>query len=235
MKQTIISFLRRFRNNLYNLPILLASYRRSNKVIVSGAYIRHVRVSINGSGNTLYIHPSCQLLDSHISLSCNNSAVVIWGGVFVKDTKILVMDDGCNLVLKGNTSINGADFWLTEGRTITIDEDCMFARNIEMRVGDNHAIFDNYTGKRLNSGKDIHVGRHVWIGANVRIMKGAYIPEGSVIGNGSIVTKPLATTNSIYVGSPARLVKENIRWERDKKFRMQQQVGFCTKQTIPFL
>lgn len=223
MKQTVIQYLRRLRNNLYNLPILLAGYRKCNNVIVDGAYLRNVRVSIRGTGNTLYVHPSCQIVDSKISLSCNNSTIIISGGVFFNDTKILVMDDGCKLEIKGNTSINGAEFWLTEGRTITIEEDCMFARNIELRVGDNHAIFDSQSGVRLNAGKDIHIGSHVWLGSNVRLMKGADIPEGCVIGNGSTVTKPLATANAIYVGTPVKLVRENVRWERDKNFRLLQQ------------
>lgn len=51
------------------------------------------------------------------------------------------MDDGSNVTIESNTTINGAEFWITEGMNITIGEDCMFAKNIELRTGDNHAIF----------------------------------------------------------------------------------------------
>lgn len=80
MTQRIKSILRRWRNNMRNLNILFARFRRNNMVKIDGAYLRNVRVSIKGIGNTLFIHPSCQLVDSHISLSCNNSSVIISGG-----------------------------------------------------------------------------------------------------------------------------------------------------------
>lgn len=116
-----------------------------------------------------------------------------------------------------DTTINGADLWLTEGKTVDIGEDCMFANNIEIRTGDNHAIFSG--GKRINYGKDVIIGSHVWIGANVKLLKGSSIPNGSVVGNSAIVTSALSTPNAVYVGSPARLVKSEIEWLRDKKYR----------------
>lgn len=83
------------------------------------------------------------------------------------------MDDGSNVTIESNTTINGAEFWITEGMNITIGEDCMFAKNIELRTGDNHAIFQG--NKRLNKGGSISIGNHVWIGANAKIMKLAHI------------------------------------------------------------
>ena len=128
------------------------------------------------------------------------------------------MDDGSCVLIGNGTTINGAEFWITEGMDITIGEDCMFAKNIELRVGDNHAIFQG--SKRLNKGGSISIGNHVWIGANAKIMKGVAIPSGSVIGNASLVTKPLEEENAIYAGTPAKLIKCNICWYRDKKYRL---------------
>lgn len=99
-----------------------------------------------------------------------------------------------------------------------IGQDCMFAKNIELRTGDNHAIFQH--GKRVNHGGSISIGHHVWIGANAKIMKGVLIPSGSVIGNSSLVTRSLEEENAIYVGVPAKLIKSDICWYRDKKYRL---------------
>lgn len=129
-----------------------------------------------------------------------------------------MMDDDSNVTIGNKTTINGAEFWVTEGKNITIGEDCMFARNIELRTGDNHAIFQN--GKRLNKGSSISIGNHVWVGANVKILKGVVVPSGSVIGNASLVTKVLEEENAIYAGTPTRLIKSNICWYRDKKYRL---------------
>lgn len=97
-------------------------------------------------------------------------------GGYANNLNILIMDDGSNVTIESNTTINGAEFWITEGMNITIGEDCMFAKNIELRTGDNHAIFQG--NKRLNKGGSISIGNHVWIGANAKIMKGVVIPSG---------------------------------------------------------
>ena len=84
--------------------------------------------------------------------------------------------------------------------------------------GDTHAIFQN--GKRLNKGGSISISNHVWIGANAKIMKGIVMLLGSIIGNASLVTKVLEEENAIYVGTLTKLIKNNICWYRDKKYRL---------------
>lgn len=127
------------------------------------------------------------------------------------------MDDNCKLHIKDNTTINGAELWLTEGKTIQIEEDCMFAKRIQIRTGDNHAIYKNK--QRTNRGGDILINKHVWIGDSVKIMKGITIEHGCIVGHSSIVTKSLESPNSIYAGIPAKIINKNIEWKRDKRYR----------------
>ena len=160
------------------------------------------------------LHSSQVLENSEISLNCCNSVIYLQGG-YANNLIIRVMDDGSDVTIGNKTTINGAELWVTEGMDITIGQDCMFAKNIELRTGDNHAIFQH--GKRVNHGGSISIGHHVWIGANAKIMKGVLIPSGSVIGNSSLVTRSLEEENAIYAGVPAKLIKSDICWYRDKK------------------
>lgn len=210
------NMLRPLKNRLYSLSLYLQSYG-DNNVRLNGANLRSVKISIKGSGNKVYIESTQTLENSILSINCCNSAVYIRGG-YANNLNIMMMDDDSNVTIGNKTTINGAEFWVTEGKNITIGEDCMFARNIELRTGDNHAIFQN--GKRLNKGGSISIGNHVWVGANVKILKGVVVPSGSVIGNASLVTKVLEEENAIYAGTPARLIKSNICWYRDKKYRL---------------
>ena len=66
---------------------------------------------------------------------------------------------------------------------------------------------------RINLPKDVVIGNHVWLGNSVVIMKGVHIEDGSVIGIESIVTKDIPC-NCIAVGSPAKVIKTNIHWEK---------------------
>ena len=60
--------------------------------------------------------------------------------------------------------------------------------------------------------KPIIIEDNVWIGENVTILKGVRIGKGSVIGAGSLVCKDIPD-GSLAVGSPAKVIKENITWQ----------------------
>ena len=96
---------------------------------------------------------------------------------------------------------------------IYIGKDCQFSYEITIWTSDGHAILDE-KGKCLNPDKDTVIGDHVWLGHAVEVLKGSEIPSGCVVGARSLVTKSFEEPNSVFAGSPARLVKSNIRWER---------------------
>ncbi|MCC8145046.1 MAG: acyltransferase, partial [Bacteroidales bacterium] len=146
----------------------------------------------------------------------NNHKVNIGNSCKYKGGSIWIEDEYCELVIGQKTTIESAHLALTEPhRKIIIGEDCMLSMNIEFRTGDSHSILNNDTGERINFGKDIILGNHVWIGANCIILKGTTIGENSVIGTQSLVTKNIPN-NSIAAGIPAKIVKNNINWSRER-------------------
>lgn len=58
--------------------------------------------------------------------------------------------------------------------------------------------------------KDTHIGKNCFIGFNAIVMAGVTVGDGCIIGANSVVTKDIPD-NSVAVGSPARVVQENIR------------------------
>ena len=98
---------------------------------------------------------------------------------------------------------------------IRIGKDFMLSNNIIIRTSDSHSIIDNNTRQRINPAQNIDIGDHVWIGAWARILKGAIIGNNSVIATGSIVTSKIGS-NCIAAGIPAKVVKENVDWDREK-------------------
>ena len=68
--------------------------------------------------------------------------------------------------------------------------------------------------QRLNPPQDIEIGDHVWLGTRVLVLKGARIGSGTVVGAGSIVAGTLPS-DVLAVGSPAKVVRENVVWTRD--------------------
>ena len=97
---------------------------------------------------------------------------------------------------------------------VHIGSDCMLSRKIEIRSSDVHKIYDRDNGKRLNPAGDIIISNHVWIAAKAILSKGVRISSGSIIGAASFVNKTFTEDNVIIAGSPAKIVKRNIRWKR---------------------
>ena len=84
---------------------------------------------------------------------------------------------------------------------------------IDIWTGDGHPIYDLTTEERINEDQDVIIGNHVWMGRNVSVHKGGVIPDGCVIGANSFVTKKFYESNCMIAGTPARIIKKNIRWE----------------------
>ena len=88
----------------------------------------------------------------------------------------------------------------------------MFSRNIKLMASDGHKIyFDN---DLIATNGNIEIGDRVWIADSVTILKNVKINNGSVIGINSVVTRSIEKTNVLIVGNPAKIVKENIKWEK---------------------
>ena len=104
-----------------------------------------------------------------------------------------------------------------EGTKITIGSDCMIAGPCELRTSDSHSLLD-LNGNRLNAAKDINIGDHVWVGTECLILKGANIPSDCVIAAKSLVCKTNMKWISfaVYGGNPAKLIKSNINWNKER-------------------
>lgn len=62
---------------------------------------------------------------------------------------------------------------------------------------------------------DTYIGSHCIIGINAIIMPGVTIGDEVAVGAGSVVTKDIPS-NSIAVGNPAKVIKQNIHIQNGK-------------------
>ena len=118
-----------------------------------------------------------------------------------------------SLLIERNFSSGLCEFRLRENFNIYIGYDNMYSSNITFWTSDGHAIFDE-NGKCINRGGDIFIGDHVWIGHQVKILKKSKINNNSVVGSNALVNKTFSASNLLIAGSPAKIIKEGIRWDR---------------------
>lgn len=131
---------------------------------------KHIQIHIEGIGNKIIIEEMVEVSDClTIHIVDNNSLVHIKRGTTFEETSISIAD-----------SYN----------SVTIGEDCMFARKTAIIASDFHSIIDLSTGKRKNISKKVEIDNHVWIGYGALILKNTHIFSNSIIVN----VKPLALT-----------------------------------------
>ena len=100
------------------------------------------------------------------------------------------------------------------GGDVIIGDDCMFAVDVVFRTGDFHTIYSTDDGRVLNFNQSINIGNHVWLGERVLVLKGARVSDNSIVGARSLVNKKFEQSNIIIAGVPARIVKENVNWDK---------------------
>ena len=162
--------------------------------------------------NTLIIHDDANIKSLKVEFLCNNAMIRI-GKCNSGKFSIQVGED-CLVSIGNNVSCNGiVTIFTAEGTVVNIGNDVMFATGIYIKTHDHHPIFDVPTGNRINTSKNIIIEDHVWISDQCYISKSSIIKQGSVIGFRSFVNGYIPN-NCIAVGTPAKVIKKNIAWER---------------------
>ena len=139
---------------------------------------------------------------------------------FNKGGSIWIEDYNCEAIIGDNTTFEDSHIAVTEPNSkIQIGNDCMFANDIDIRTGDSHSIIDSLTNERINYAQNINIGNHIWIASHVSILKGVHIADNTVVATRAVVTKSFIEKNILIGGMPAKKLKENINWDRQRIYQ----------------
>lgn len=111
------------------------------------------------------------------------------------------------LRIKGNCFLN-TNAQILCFNEISIGQHVYISDNVCIVDSDSHCI----DGRFDQISSPVTINDNVWIGMNVTILKGVEIGEGTVIGACSVVTTSIPS-HCLAVGSPARVIRNNIVWE----------------------
>lgn len=193
------------------VPALTYLYK---KLYVPYVHRKRRKVKIEGKEyNRINIPDSLLADDLHIVIHGRNNYIEVGSNCkFYRSNSFFIQGDNNRLIIGDNVSFDqNTSIVLAEGTICEIGAGCMFANGVRIRTSDQHHIYD-INGNRINEAKNVKIGSNVWIGASVIVMKGATIGNGCIIGINSMVLKDIPPY-SIAVGSPAKVVKENVSWK----------------------
>lgn len=197
----------------------LAPYRddRGNVIVYDGERPpKDVNIRIRGRNNVVRVNAGARLKRLDIILDNDNARVTVGStrsGIPMLGLRVRAGQD-CRVSVGDDVTSTGSVYLTaTEGATVKVGNDVMFATGNEARADDAHAIYDVASGRRVNRPRSIVIGDHVWLGRDAVVLGGGRIGDGSVVGYRSLVTSRLPN-NCIAVGTPARVTRRNIAWER---------------------
>lgn len=179
-------------------------------------WIRGLRIKFHGHNAEVILHePVVRFRNSFMELA--DDAKVIF-----KSSKTKLREMYISAMSKGGTIEIGHDLlpntkcrilnYREPNLHIKIGDCCMMGPNVIVQSSDAHPIIKIETGKAINRGADVEIGDHVWMTTNVMVMKGVKIANNCIIGANSIVSKDCPEPNSIYAGTPAKLIKSGYNW-----------------------
>ena len=118
-------------------------------------------------------------------------------------------------IIIGNNVTATADLQIAAQSQITIEDDVMFATNVNITDGFHGytRIDEPYKYQDIIRIQPITIKRGCWIGQNVVICPGVTIGEMTVVGANSVVTQSIPD-RCIAVGAPAKVIK---KWDEAKE------------------
>lgn len=173
-------------------------------------------LNITGEGNQLVLGEKSRIAINRLDITGNNNRVIIGDNVSYKRGHIRISGNNQTIIIGSQTTLERCNMICAEGCDITIGEDCMISYDVVLRTTDGHSILDYETRKRINVAAGVVVGNHVWIGAGTIIGKGVCIPNDCIIGARSFVNRSLEQEHAIIAGSPAKVVKVGVTWDRER-------------------
>jgi acetyltransferase-like isoleucine patch superfamily enzyme len=209
------------RNLYYHFAFWLVKKRimgRGNIIKRHGSFLKNVVFNIRGDDNSVEIAPGVSLKNVTFYIKGNHHSVKIDEDCqFNRGGVIWIEDHHGRLEIGAGTTIEEVHIAITEpGSKVIIGKDCLLAYDIDIRTGDSHSLLDASSRKRLNSAQDVIISDHVWIAAHVIILKGVTLAMNSVVATGAIVVKSPQEAGVVIAGNPAKVVKREITWARER-------------------
>lgn len=137
----------------------------------------------------------------------HNAELVVDGDFSVYAGSYIRVVPGGKLILHGGF-IN-ENVQITAGDVVEIGSGATIGRDVVIRSFDGHKI--ERPGYKIS--EPIKIGRNVWIGQGATILKGVTVGDGAIIASKAVVTKDVPA-QCIVAGVPAKVVAENVKWER---------------------
>ncbi len=185
------------------------------KIEYNNAFLKNNHINSQGNNNKLIIGKDSILNDCEFFIAGDNNTIIIGDGCILHGAVFWIEDSGNEINLGNETTVEkNTNFSAIEGTKILVGKKCMFSSEINIQTGDSHSVLQD--GVRINPSKDIVIGEHVWVGYRAILLKGSVVSNNSIVAAGAVIASSYNQEGCVVAGVPAKVIKENINWERER-------------------
>ena len=213
----------KYRTLLIKRPNSKFSIKGNNNVITfhfkTNTFPKGLDLTVNGSNNVIDIYKA-RFKDTYIQVYRDGNTLEIkeqkdeypivrtyirlgYGGS-------MYIGKDCELS-NGGVELNVAGDY-TKKHKMVIGDGAHIARDTIIRTSDGQTLIDPETMLPTDPPEDVIIGNHVWLMSRCIILKGSHIPNGCAVAANSLVNKKFTEENLLLCGTPAKIMKRNIRW-----------------------
>ena len=201
---------------LYKRRFLLQDKGHSNTIEIAKDVhvVGNCAITIRrGDNNQIILGNNAKFNKLKIDINGNHNQITIGENVKFSG-QLLIVGNHLHIHIGDHTTAIDC-YILARDKSVTIGKSCMISRGIEIRASDVHKVYDIDTSSRVNHAhSDVVLEDHIWVAANVTISKNVSIASGCIIAAGAFVNKSVTTPNCMVAGTPAKIIRQSVRWER---------------------
>ena len=139
----------------------------------------------------------------------NGTKLIFYGKAHFSEG-IIIYSNSSKIEFGKNVIFNKNNF-ISSDYDMKFGNEVLVGWNVNIRDSDGHKIkYKNQKSQKNN----VIIGNHVWICSESDLLKGTFIDDNSVIAYKSCVCGLKTKKNVLIGGHPAKVLKENIEWEK---------------------
>jgi acetyltransferase-like isoleucine patch superfamily enzyme len=185
-------------------------YRLCGKSIIADPPVRIRGLSRITTHGRLYLGIGGGIFNENDVTSLNvEGKLQIEGSVYIGKGCRFYIQEGAECTLK-NCHFSGMVIAGIK-KSLHVGERSVIAWNVELLDWNHHEMI--YEGVKEKSG--IWIGDRVWIASGAKVLPGVKIGNGSIVAANAVVTKDVPE-NVLVGGNPARILRENVKWQNYK-------------------
>jgi len=179
-------------------------------------------IKVSGKGNKIYLDSGAKLGSlsaPRLEFLGDNNTFHLKSNVNIKRGHYRFSDNEGSIIIGEKSSIGNAYFLCAQSTKIQLGKDCMLSYEVEFRTTDAHSLIDGDNLEVINYPGDIIIGDHVWIGKGACLLQDIELSSNVVVGTKALVTKSFLIEKVAIAGVPAKIVRENVLWDRKPPIR----------------